>query len=133
MFQAFDCPACQFTSCLCMKATPSTYSTLSTPTRQDTGTGYGEGEQRKNTAPDVQAISRLPTYSQTVLTNKNTNLYPAIQAGPEQSYQAYSPSTGGQARTVQAVWRQCWANPYQAELPGCGVQRYRGEWYNVCR
>ena len=31
------------------------------------------------------------------------------------------------------VIRECWPNPFQAESPGCSVQRYRGQWYNICR
>ena len=113
------------------------------------GTGYRQGEQRNNPTHDGQAISRLPTYSETYLTNTNTNQYPPQPYSPQNPQsstgpqQPYLPYPSHQSRIVNypateqssrgSVWRQCWTNPYQAELPGCSVQQYRGEVYNVCR
>ena len=144
-----------------MKATPVTPGSQEigggTGYRQPSGQGsqYGQigqgsqGEQRKNPTNDGQAISRLPTYSETYLTNTNTNQYPPPPYSPQNPQsssgpqQPYLPYPSQQSRIVNypateqnsrgSVWRQCWTNPYQAELPGCSVQQYRGEWYNVCR
>ena len=29
--------------------------------------------------------------------------------------------------------RQCWPNPFSAEMEGCGVQYHQGALYNICR
>ena len=118
--QASDCPACEFTSCLCMSATPAI-----TPDTQHV--------QREATD---QAIPRLPTYSQTFLTNQqqDTVEYQPIAYSPPDSDQARIVNTAQEYQPYPSTeYRQCWANPYQAEVPGCSVQRYRGGWYNICR
>ena len=132
------------------------------------GSQYGQNgqtiflpsEQRNNQANTGQAISRLPTYSETILSKQQNydNIYPPKQTIEKYPYNplysqpsntksssnpqlSYLPRPNRQSRIVNfgteeqfnTVWRQCWANPYEAEQSGCSVQKYRGEWYNMCR
>ena len=150
IFQSTHCTPCQFTSCLCVKATPAR-GVQYTPNTQGDDREYTQSRHNpqyqytQNT--DGQSISRLPTYSQTVLNNQqpSANLLPPqpfnIQySKPTTTQPLYSQYRNLQPRIVNfpltvepSVHRECWANPYQVEIPGCYIQMYRGEWYNVCR
>ena len=90
---------------------------------------------------DGLAISRLPTYSDNVLggVRSERQLYSPEYADqrstlrPRILFPTPSPSTPARFLTPVPVLRECWPNPYQAESPGCSVQQYRGNWYNICR
>ena len=91
---------------------------------------------------DGQSISRLPTYSeQTFASREQRQLNGAEEVDPDRPRIMFP---GSQVSTVPGpvtrfdtdhvpVLRECWPNPYQAESPGCSVQKYRGNWYNICR
>ena len=98
---------------------------------------------------DGQALSRLPTYSDDRLGearhDRQLQLGDSETSRLDRQLQYSQPSTliprilfpttnvpTSQVSSVP-VLRECWPNPYQAESPGCSVQKYRGQWYNICR
>ena len=128
---------------MCMSATPVLqYANSKYDSSQDTifSSGRKTGER---------ALARLPTYSADFLEKRQlySNEHPDNIQG--QSQFAFQPlpdwRTTGQPRIVfpsqsrpepesePGVIRQCWPNPHQAESPGCSVQHYRGQWFNICR
>ena len=102
-----------------------------------------------------EAIARLPTYSETMLTN-NQNVEQLVNPpayGPDDRLTSdrpalYQPQPSRRARIINLARQEtrivnhqtntleirgCWANPFQAERPGCESQQYRGGWYTICR
>ena len=124
---------------MCMSATPVLqYANSKYDSSQDI-----TFSSRRNSGE--RSLARLPTYSNDFLENRQlySNEHPDNMQG--QSQFAFQPLPGwrttGQPRIVfpsesqpgPEVIRQCWPNPYQAESPGCSVQNYRGQWFNICR
>ena len=88
---------------------------------------------------DGLAISRLPTYSQHRLGDARHQRqlsysdpgYDQVTTGVPRILFPTTPASSSHPGVP--MLRECWPNPYQAESPGCSVQKYRGHWYNICR
>lgn len=135
-YQESTCFSCQSVSCMCMTGIP--VQQLINSGEFDTDIYGSRSPFVKN--HDGRAISRLPTYSDNVLGGRSQRqLYspeyaiPSSTIRPRILFPTPSPSTPSRFLAPVPVLRECWPNPHQAESPGCSVQKYRGNWYNICR
>ncbi|XP_023343833.1 uncharacterized protein LOC111713238 isoform X2 [Eurytemora carolleeae] len=134
-----ECAQCEFTECMCIKASPLLLSAaqdgIAFPGDYPPYQGY-PGNLDNRYPPDQ---GRYPPDQGRYPGNDRYPPGPGFDNQFPQGPGSINQFNGGRQGRVNVdyqsgeILRDCWANPFTAEQPGCSSQTFQGRTYYICR